>query len=205
MLGKKLFNNTRKPKGFLGQLMVKSMNSGHEKLAQWGMSTLPSLQPKYIVDLGCGGGKNVETLLQKYPHAKVTGVDYSEVSVNMSQKRNAKEISKERCEILQDDVSSLQLKDETYDLATAFETIYFWPGPVKSFEEVYRILKPGGSFMIVNESDGRNEKDKKWEDMIDGMTIYSETELINALQSVGFTDIKVSHHDFWISFYAHKE
>ena len=41
-----------------------------------------------------------------------------------------------------------------YELATAFETIYFWPGLEKCFAEVARILKPGGIFMIVNESDG---------------------------------------------------
>ena len=30
-----------------------------------------------------------------------------------------------------------------YELATAFETIYFWPGLEKCFAEVARILKPG--------------------------------------------------------------
>ena len=29
------FENTRKPQGFGGKLMVKMMNSGHSKLAQW--------------------------------------------------------------------------------------------------------------------------------------------------------------------------
>ena len=35
-----------------------------------------------------------------------------------------------------------------YDLVTAFETIYFWPGLEKSFSEVCRVLKKGGTFAI---------------------------------------------------------
>ena len=46
-----------------------------------------------------------------------------------------------RLEVKQGDVSALNLQDNTYDLATAFETIYFWPGLEKCFSEVARILK----------------------------------------------------------------
>ena len=31
-----------------------------------------------------------------------------------------------------------------------------------------------GIFVIVNESDGTNDKDQKWVDMIDGMSMYTE-------------------------------
>ena len=41
-----------------------------------------------------------------------------------------------------------------FDLATAFETAYFWPGLEKCFGEVCRVLRPGGVFMICIESDG---------------------------------------------------
>ncbi len=39
-----LFRNyvsqTRKPEGFLGKMMLSGMNSGHAKLADWGLSHL---------------------------------------------------------------------------------------------------------------------------------------------------------------------
>ncbi len=34
------FNQTRKPEGFLGRMMVNGMNKGHDKLSDWGMSHL---------------------------------------------------------------------------------------------------------------------------------------------------------------------
>ncbi|NMA17183.1 MAG: class I SAM-dependent methyltransferase, partial [Clostridiaceae bacterium] len=34
---KKIFNQTGKPEGFLGKMMIKGMNIGHARLADWGM------------------------------------------------------------------------------------------------------------------------------------------------------------------------
>ena len=36
-LFRKYVNQTRKPEGFLGKLMIGGMNGGHAKLADWGM------------------------------------------------------------------------------------------------------------------------------------------------------------------------
>ena len=74
-------NQTRKPEGFLGKMMVNGMNSGHAKMADWGISHLTSISPKEIVDLGCGGGRNADALLKRFIDANVTAIDYSEVSV----------------------------------------------------------------------------------------------------------------------------
>ena len=60
-------------------------------------------------------------------------------------------------------------------MATAFETVYFWPELAQNFREVYRVLKPGGIFFICNEANGETTKDDKWTQIIDGMTIYTDT------------------------------
>jgi len=48
--------------------------------------------------------------------------------------------------VLEASVSSLPFKDNTFVMATAFETVYFWPDIEKSFAEVKRVLVPGGKF-----------------------------------------------------------
>ena len=45
-LFKNYINQTRKPEGFLGKMMIKGMNSGHAKIADWGMSHLQVTAPK---------------------------------------------------------------------------------------------------------------------------------------------------------------
>jgi ubiquinone/menaquinone biosynthesis C-methylase UbiE len=100
-----------------------------------------------ITDIGCGGGRNAGELLRKYPNAKVTAVDYSALSVEKAKEYNKNEIASGRCTVMQGDVSDLKLPAGKYDLATAFETVYFWPGLEKCFAQVCRVLKPGGWFM----------------------------------------------------------
>ena len=205
-LMKKFFSQTRKPEGILGKMMLSGMNSGHAKLADWGMSHLTKIDPKEIVEIGCGGGRNAGELLGRYSTAKVTAIDYSEVSVAKATSYNQKNIEAGKCVVRQGDVSQLDLPEEKYDLATAFETIYFWPGLEKCFSEVAKVLKSGGVFMIVNESDGTDAASLKYEQKIEGMKCYTGEAIEEALKAAGFRKTKTIHHSSkpWITVLAKK-
>ena len=191
---KKYFANTRKPEGFLGKMMITGMNFGHGAVSDWGLSMFPKESLHRIVELGCGGGKTAGKLLKKYPEAHVTALDYSEVSVAKASRENARAVAEGRCQVIQGDVSDLPFPEDSFELAAAFETVYFWPGPVESFRQVHRVLKTGGRFIIVNESDGENPADQKWVDMIDGMHTYDKHQLKDALLEAGFSSVE-SHQD----------
>ena len=191
---KVFFNNTRKPEGLLGRCMVGSMNHAHAASADWGLSYLPETGLNEIAELGCGGGRNIRALLRKYPAATVTALDYSKISVEKARSVNRKGLQAGRCRIIQGDVSHLPFGDGTFDLATAFETVYFWPGPAESFREVYRTLRPGGIFLIANESDGENSQDDKWLSVIDGMRIFNQTQLTTFLTEAGFSEVVVKRN-----------
>ena len=205
-LFRKFVSQTRKPEGFLGKMMVNGMNGGHAKMADWGMAHLKGIEPEEVIDIGCGGGRNAGELLKRYPQAKVTAIDYSDVSVKKAAAYNAEAIEVGRCKVQQGDVSALTLPKETFDLATAFETIYFWPGLEKCFAQVGKMLKSEGMFMIVNESDGTDRTSLKFEKIIDGMKCYTVEEIEDALKSAGFSKIKAAHHKTkpWITVIAKK-
>ncbi len=205
-LFKKFVSQTRKPEGFLGKVILGGMNSGHAAMADWGFAHLPPVEPQKAVDLGCGGGRNAGELLKKFPGAHVTAIDYSDLSVEKAKAFNRAAIAAGRCEVRQGDVSDLCLPDRSFDLATAFETVYFWPEPEKCFGQVARILKPGGVFMICNELDGMDEAGKKYESIIDGMTCYTAEQLEAALKAAGFSGVTCDHHPSksWIVLIARK-
>ena len=185
------FENTRKPTGFGGKVMVAMMNVGHSAVARWGLQFLELTPDAKVLDCGCGGGANMKRLLKKCPNGAVTGIDYSSVSVEKSKKLNAKTIAEGHCRVLEASVAMLPFENEEFDVVTAFETVYFWPDLPQCFQEVYRVLKPGGTFLICNESNGDTDKDEKWTEIIGGMTIYRDVELKAVMQEAGFMNIQI--------------
>ena len=145
-----------------------------------------------------GSVTNTREILEK--------VKNGELSVEKAKAFNQAAIAAGRCEVRQGDVSDLRLPASSFDLATAFETVYFWPGLEKCFAQVARILKPGGVFMICNESDGLDETGKKYEGIIDGMKCYTAEQIEAALKAAGFSEVSCDHHPSkpWITVIARK-
>lgn len=183
-------DNTRNPTGSGGKIMIAAMNIGHRFLAGWGLEFLDINDGASILDCGCGGGANIKKLLGMNKSGRVNGVDYSEVSVAKARAVSRAEIAGGRCEIVRASVIELPFTDAAYDIVTAFETVYFWPDLWKSFGEIRRVLRNGGTFLICNECRDR-VKGKKWTDKITGMTIYDGNELKNTLEETGFRDIQI--------------
>ena len=205
-LYKNLVRQPRKPEGFLGNIMIKGMNAGHAKMVDWGMNRLKNLALAEIVDIGCGGGRNAGELLKRYPNAKVIAIDCSPLSVAQTAAYNRGAVSSGRCIVRKGDASALPLSPETCDLAVAFETIYFWPGLERCFAEVAKVLKTGGRFLIVNESDGMDPASLWFEKIIDGMKLYRTREIETALKMAGFSAVATEHHRSkpWIAVLAKK-
>ena len=184
----RVLQNCAKPEGRIGKWMVRMMNASHGPLSKWGLSHLKLTPDAEVIDLGCGGGSNVATMLDACPKGHVTGFDYSPVSVTASKKKNADAIRDGRCKIIEGNVAALPFPDESFVSATAFETIYFWPD--NSFPGVHRILKPGGEFLIVCEADGSCPTDEKWTRIIDGMKLHSRENLVCELERAGFREVQ---------------
>ncbi len=203
---RKYFTNMGNPKGFFGKMIVAGMNSGHSALSKWGFANWEIDGNKDVLDIGCGGGANLSRWLEHTKNGMVTGLDYSEVSVAKSKDKNKKAIQQGRCRVDQGNVRNLPYENDSFDYISAFETIYFWPEIGESFKEVHRILKPGGRFFICNEVDGSKASDAKWMEIIDGMTIYTDSEIISLLQTAGFSQIKTYRNKKkgWIAFSAIK-
>lgn len=198
------FENTRKPRGLGGRIMVSMMNLGHGALARWGLGFLEIAPDARVLDCGCGGGANIKKLLKRCPEGVVKGIDYSAVSVETARDLNRAAIDQGRCVVWQGSVDSIIFASGWFDAVTAFETVYFWPDIPVCFREILRVLKPGGTFLICNESSGENPKDEKWVKKIGGMTIYRAAELKGFLEQAGFRDVAIHQKKNWLCVTAKK-
>ena len=187
------FSNMRKPEGKLGNIQLKSMNKEHTPVSLWGLKHLNISPDDVILDIGCGGGMNINRMAQGAK--KVYGVDYSIESVNLSKEVNQDLIREGRVEVHEGNVMDLPFEDNSFDIVTAFETVYFWPDIVKSFGEVKRALKPGGMFLIGCEANGTNNLAMKFFDKVIDMTFYEDNDLVGFLKSNDFNEITVYLRD----------
>ena len=182
----KFFQNAGKPEGFLGRMILRGMNTGHAPLSRWARSCLV-WQPEWnTLDIGCGGGANLSEILKLCPQGKVHGIDISQESVAFARKKNMKHLGT-RCFVDQGSADRLPYADNSFDVVTAFETIYFWGDLHRAFIEVKRVLKDNGFFLICCEaSDPTNET---WTSRIEGMVVHPSSELKYILAQSGFTNI----------------
>ena len=194
-----------KPHGEEGIETIHNMNENHREISEFAFSLIHVGSHDKILDIRCGGGVNIEKFL-KLTSENVDGLDYSEVSVAESVKRNRKEVDNGRCEVMHADVSDMPIEDEKYDLVSAFETIYFWPNIKETFKEVSRIIKPGGQFMIAQGTDGNHPDDEMWLATVEGMHVYTAQELEEYLLDASFKSVKnqVKENDYILVVIAQK-
>jgi ubiquinone/menaquinone biosynthesis C-methylase UbiE len=142
----------RRPSSGLGRMLARSMNANHDRLTHWGLSHV-EVEPGFtMLDVGCGGGRTIETLAAMAAEGQAFGVDYSPASVAVARERNHASIEAGRVHIREGTVSSLPFPDATFDLVTAVETHYYWPDLAADVREVLRVLKPGGTVAIIAET-----------------------------------------------------
>ena len=114
------FENTRKPVGLGGKIMVAMMNVGHSAVARWGLQFIELAPDAKVLDCGCGGGANIKRLLKKCPEGIVKGIDYSPVSVEKSKKVNEAAIAEGRCTVLQGSVADMIFAGDWFDAVSLF-------------------------------------------------------------------------------------
>jgi ubiquinone/menaquinone biosynthesis C-methylase UbiE len=138
-----------------------------------------------ILDIGCGGGKFIKYLSDINDSYKLFGLDHSPEMVELSKKINKQAIDKKQVTIIQGSVTDIPIENNKIDLATAFETVQFWPDIDKSFSEIVRLLKSRGSFLIINRYPPEGSK---WWRMA---KIKNDKEYIAKLEKAGFCEVTV--------------
>ena len=148
----------RKPSKWAGRFFVSLMNLTHSNLTDWGLTHISIERDFAILDVGCGGGRTIQKLAAA-TQGMVYGVDYADGSVAASRAKNAQLVEAGRVEIRHASVSQLPFPDNKFNLVTAVETQYYWPDLPNDMLEILRVLKPGGTLIIIAESykQGKND------------------------------------------------
>ncbi len=112
---------------------------------KWGVD-LNWFKGKVCLDAGCGQGRFV-VALGRLGAAKVVGVDINEHGVSAgSARRGFKELN--NVELMRASVTDLPFADKTFDYVVCSGVILLCPDPKEGFNELVRVLKPGGRLFL---------------------------------------------------------
>lgn len=194
--------NPRKPQGEEGEQMLRRMNESHSAVTKWALGFLDFKEQDKALDIGCGGGATLKRMSERIREGHLTGVDYSPVSVKLSKEMNAGDVQSGKMEILEASVEHLPFADGTFDKIVTVESFYFWPNPAENLKEVLRILKAGGTFLLIADI---YQKEHMAEETLENIKRYqlfnpTKEEFRALFEQAGFaeTEIHTKDGEDWI-------
>lgn len=153
-----------------------------------------------LLDLGCGTGLFMERYLRF--GGEVIGLDISRNMIVRAKERTNSDVTLGTAE-------QLPFKDDTFDCVSSVLAFSYLQNPQGTVEDIYRVLKPGGSVSICTL--GKNvftsavptahKIGEKLHVKSVGMVniterYYKQDELSDLLKSAGFTDVSVKRRSF---------
>lgn len=148
-----------------------------------------------VLDVGSGGGLDVFLASKKVgPKGKVIGLDMTEQMIERA-KQNARKGNYNNVEFKLGEAEDIPVKDNSIDLVMSNCVINLAPNKEKVYREIYRVLKPGGRFVI---SDIVTEKEldesiknnpEKLVACVGGA--LTEKDYIGAIKKAGFEKVKI--------------
>jgi len=104
------------------------------------------IEPRYILDLGCGTGLFTLKLKKKYPTAQVIGIDLAYLMLLESKKKQG--FWRHKWPLLNADMAALPFADGVFDLVFANQVIH-WTSPLaKVMSELNRVMNAQGCLMF---------------------------------------------------------
>ena len=173
----------RRPHGLLGRLLYR-FPLGHTPGFDMALSKAPPKQEDHVLEVGCGGGVFMRRALKS--GCRATAFDHSDEMVDATGKLNADAVRTGRLEVVRADASALPLEDCRADKAYCLNAFFFFPDPQGAMREMARVLKPGGSLVLVTAlSDMREQIGGYFSRMAQSMKFYTGDMLRELAQGAG--------------------
>jgi SAM-dependent methyltransferase len=101
-----------------------------------------------VLDLGCGTGHAVNVMAREFPRSTFDGLDIARDAIADAEEERAR-LGHANATFAVADAAELA-PDQPYDVITAFDAIHDQAHPAQVLANIYRALRPGGVFLMVD-------------------------------------------------------
>lgn len=127
-------------------------------LVQSWIPSLPGVEARLragasVADVGCGHGASTLVMARAFPASTFVGFDFHPASIECARDRARHSgLANVRFEVA--DASAFPAPEGGYDLVACFDCLHDMGDPVACASRVFRALKPGGTWMVVEPAAG---------------------------------------------------
>lgn len=185
-----LAQNLAHPEGEKGIETGEMMNAANIGMTLESIQALLIEDNEHILEIGHGNAGHVKSILNRARNIKYTGIDISETMHKEARRLN--EVFREQADFVLYDGEKLPFEDKTFDKIVTVNTVYFWKQPVDYLNEIYRVLKKTGTFVLTF---GQREFMEKLPFTQFGFTLYSTAEMEETVSGSYFSRMTVSERE----------
>ena len=150
-----------------------------------------------VLDVGSGSGKLASAFAESFPSVKVTGLDLSDIVLEMARDNAQKAGVSSRVSFEKGDAEDMPFDDGTFNLVISSSTLHLLNNPLRMFDEIQRVLRPDGRFFI-------NDYRRSWLGAFSPHinACYSPEELKDILTKSKLQNWKVKGGLFWLNIFS---
>ncbi|QDH78461.1 class I SAM-dependent methyltransferase [Echinicola soli] len=177
------------PKGEMGIDVAATMHESNISMTEKAIELLHLENGDKVLELGHGSAMHVSQLLEEQESLHYTGLEVSELMYLEAKKHNIQWIDAGIADFHLYDGEQAPFESGSFDKIFTVNTIYFWKDPLRTAEELERLLADEGSLVIAFAQKRFMEKLPFAQH---GFTLYDDADVMELMTEVGLVTLEQS-------------
>lgn len=189
---------TARLEGYEDHMLTQIGQAMYEKVAD-----MVPPDTKYLLDLGCGTGLELDFIFNRLPDITITGIDMTQSMLDKLAERHSNRDIRMLC----GNYFDIAFGEKTFDCIVSVQTMhhFLWEDKVRLYKKILKALKTGGVYIeadfIVEEQASEDEYRARYESISNGNNIrcgelfhidipFTTKHQIAMLIEAGFRDVE---------------